>query len=86
MKISVSRVLVPFGHTDPTVQPCAQIFLGASYLPGLQAALHAVQDADGYLLGLRVQPGFQDRLSAAMAAHRDAALHLSRILRAGGVA
>lgn len=52
---------------------------GAPYLPGLSKALHAVQDADGCLLGLQVPGRSQDRLSEAMHHHREAALCLQRL-------
>jgi hypothetical protein len=57
---------------------------GASYLPGLQAALHAVQDADTVLLGVRALPRDQGAISTAMRHHRAASLGLQRFLKPGG--
>ena len=54
------------------------------YLLGLQAALHAVQDADSALLGVKVLPQSQGSVSATMAHHRNACVGILRFLRAGG--
>lgn len=57
----------------------AAIFLGASYLPSLQAALRSVQDADTALLNRT--PG---AVSEAMRLHREASMGMRRLIQAGG--
>ncbi len=80
------RIVVPFRHADPDVQPSAQLFFGAPYLPGIAKALHAIQDADAALQGIPADFRANRRISEAMAAHREAVLPLARIVRAGGAA
>jgi hypothetical protein len=52
---------------------------GAGYLPSLAKAFHAVQDADGMLLGCR-NPGHG--IKAAMECHRAALVPIHRFLSA----
>ena len=58
-------MIIPFPHQDPAVQPTAQVFVQASYVPGMHEAVRAIQDADTSLLG---RAGVGD----AMALHRHA--------------
>ena len=58
----------------------AEVFLGTSYLPGLELVLRSVQDADTALL-LHRSPG---AISEAMEHHRAAALGLRRFITPGG--
>ena len=51
-------------------------YLGCSYLPSIQKAVHAIQDADTYLLGLPCS----EKVSKAMGSHREALAAISRFV------
>ena len=67
-----------------TLSPGAVVTLGAPYLPGLERALHNVQDSDTALLGVvhPSRPG--GALSTARHLTREAVLGIRRFLLAGG--
>ena len=68
----------------PTISPGAVHTFGASYLPGLEQALRAVQDTDTALLGV-VHPSRRGGdLSTARQLVREAVKGIHRFISPGG--
>ena len=78
------RLVVPFPHQDPAVQPGFHLVMGAPYLPGLERAQHALQDIDTALLGIvsPARPG--GGVSTARQLTREAVLRIRGFITGGG--